>query len=58
MPIASAAAAIVLAVYIPAHDPVVGHAARSTWSSSSSLIVPFPCAPTASNTSWIVMSRS
>ncbi len=58
MPIASAAAAIVLAVYMPAHEPVVGHAARSIWSSSSSLMVPFPCAPTASKTSWIVISRS
>ena len=57
MPSASAAAAMVFAVYMPAHDPVVGHAARSTASSSSSLMVPFPWAPTASNTSWMVMSR-
>ncbi len=57
IPRASAAAAMVLAVYIPAQDPVVGQAARSIPRSSSSEIVPFACAPTASNTSWIVMSR-
>ena len=48
---------MVFAVYMPAHEPVVGHAARSICSSSSSLTVPLLCAPTASNTSWIVMSR-
>jgi len=46
----------VFAVYIPAHDPVVGHAARSICSSSSSSMVSFARAPTASKTSWIVMS--
>ena len=57
MPSASPAAAIVFAVYMPAHEPVVGHAARSMPRSSASSIAPFACAPTASNTSWIVMSR-
>jgi len=57
MPSASPTHAIVFAVYMPAHEPVVGHAARSTAVSSSSVIVPFACAPTASNTSWIVTSR-
>ena len=57
MPSASPTQAIVFAVYMPAHEPVVGHAARSIARSSSSSIVPFAWAPTASNTSWIVTSR-
>jgi len=36
---------------------VVGHAARSIPRSSSSPIVPFAWAPTASKTSWIVIAR-
>ena len=56
MPSASPIAAIVFAVYMPAHEPVPGQAARSTPSRSSSLRVPLACAPTASNTSWIVTS--
>ena len=58
-PSASAAAAIVFAVYMPAHDPV-GRGRRRARSASSSSSSSCPCAwaPTASNTSWIVMSRS
>ena len=51
MPSASAQADIVFAVYMPAHEPAPGHAARSTASSSSSDIEPAACSPTASNTS-------
>ena len=54
MPSASAHTDIVFAVYIPAHDPAPGQAARSMSCSSPSVISPAECAPTASNTSWIV----
>ncbi len=54
MPSASAQVDIVLAVYMPAHDPAPGQAARSTASRSASDMVPAECSPTASNTSWIV----
>ena len=57
MPSASAQADMVLAVYIPAHDPAPGQAARSTASRSASDILPAECSPTASNTSWIVSDR-
>jgi len=40
MPSASAAAAMVFAVYIPAHEPSVGQACRSISSSSSCVIRP------------------
>ena len=55
MPSASAQVDIVLAVYMPAHEPAPGHAARSTFSRSSSDMAPAECSPTASNTSWIVI---
>ena len=58
MPIASATAAIVLAVYMPPHAPSPGQAAFSIAVSSSRVIVPAAWAPTASNTSMIVSSRS
>ncbi len=45
------------AVYMPAHDPAPGQAARSTASRSASDICPAACAPTASNTSWMVSVR-
>ena len=51
MPIIASAIAMVLAVNCPPHAPAPGHAARSTLSSSASLMSPFACAPTASNTS-------
>ena len=57
MPSASAHADMVFAVYMPAHDPAPGQAARSTASSSPSDISPAACAPTASNTSWMVSDR-
>ena len=47
---ASAMAAMVLAVNMPAHDPSVGHARRSISPSSFSVMVPAAHAPTASNT--------
>ncbi len=50
MPSASMADAIVLAVYMPPHEPGPGMALRSTSSSSSSLTAPRVWAPTASNT--------
>ena len=56
MPIASAMVDIVLAVYMPAQLPSVGHALRSMASSSSSSIVPAAWAPTASKT--LTMSRA
>ncbi len=48
MPRASKEELIVLAVYMPPHEPVVGQAFRSIPSKSSSLIVPAMKAPTAS----------
>ena len=48
MPMASAALAIVFAVYIPPQVPAVGHTARSIASRSSSDIRPRAWAPTAS----------
>ena len=58
MPIASAALAIVLAVYIPPQAPSPGQIARSMASTSSRGIKPREQAPTASNASMIVTSRS
>ena len=57
MPMASDTAAMVLAVYMPAHDPAVGQATRSSSSRSSSDMVPAATAPTASYMSWTVTSR-
>ncbi len=56
MPIASATAAIVLAVYIPPHAPSPGQIARSILSTCSRLILPARQAPTASKASMIVTS--
>ena len=50
----STATAIVLAVKCPVHAPKPGQALRSIASSSSSEMTPPSCAPTASQTSWIV----
>src|SRR3954462_6305036 len=50
----STAIAIVFAVKWPWHAPHPGQACRSIASSSSSVIWPTSCAPTASHTSWIV----
>jgi hypothetical protein len=47
----------VFAVYIPAHDPAPGQAARSMSCSSPSVMLPAAWLPTASNTSWIVSDR-
>ena len=58
MPIASAALAIVLAVYMPPHAPSPGQMARSMVSTSSRRIRPREQAPTASNASMIVTSVS
>ena len=58
MPSASAALAIVFAVYIPPHAPSPGQMARSMASTSSRLISPREQAPTASNASMMVTSRS
>ncbi len=58
MPSASAALAIVLAVYMPPHAPSPGQIARSMASTSSRGISPREHAPTASNASMIVTSRS
>ena len=52
----SIAVLIVLAVNWPPHAPAPGHADASTAASSASSMVPAACAPTASNTSWRVMS--
>ena len=49
-PIASIAHAIVLAVYIPPHDPGPGIAQRSISPSWASLIAPLALWPTASKT--------
>ena len=57
MPIASAAEAMVFAVYIPPQAPSPGQIARSIRSTSSSLISPRAHAPTASKASMIVTSR-
>ncbi len=57
MPSASAAAAIVLAVYMPPHEPWLGQAERSTALSCASSMSPLVRAPTASKTSWTVDSR-
>ena len=58
MPIASAALAIVLAVYMPPQAPSPGQMARSIASTSSRDISPRAQAPTASKASMIVTSRS
>ncbi len=58
MPSASAALAIVLAVYMPPHAPSPGQIARSMASTSASVIRPRAHAPTASNASAMVTSRS
>ena len=57
MPIASNTDDMVLAVNIPPHDPLPGHARRSTSSSSRSSILPALCWPTASNALTTVRSR-
>ena len=54
MPMASAALAIVLAVYMPPQAPSPGQIARSMLSTSSRLISPREQAPTASNASMMV----
>jgi hypothetical protein len=56
MPSTSKAIAIVLAVNWPPQAPAPGLAACSIAVSSSSVIAPVACLPTASKTSWIVMS--
>ena len=56
-PIASDTQAMVLAVNWPPQEPAEGQATRSSSASSSSLIVPTACLPTASNTSTTVTSR-
>ena len=58
MPSASAAAAIVLAVYMPPQAPSPGQAAFSIAVSSSRVMSPRAHAPTPSKTSMIVRSRS
>ena len=55
MPSASMAEAIVLAVYMPPHEPGPGMAQRSMSASSPSSMVPAACCPTASKT--LTMSR-
>ncbi len=57
MPRNSSASAIVFAVNCPPHAPAPGHATPSSSCTSSADIFPAACAPTASNTSWIVTSR-
>ncbi len=57
-PIASPTLAMVLAVYIPPQAPSPGQIARSMASTSSRLISPRAHAPTASNASMMVTSRS
>ena len=56
-PISSITVAMVLAVNWPPHAPAPGHAWSSISSSSSSEMRPAAFAPTASNTSPILMSR-
>ena len=58
MPSASPIDDIVLAVNIPAQDPSPGQATRSMSSRSSREMIPAAQAPTASNTSWMLMSLS
>ena len=58
MPSASAALAMVLAVYIPPQAPSPGQIARSMASTSSRDISPRAQAPTASKASMMVTSRS
>ena len=58
MPSASAALAIVFAVYMPPQAPSPGQIARSIASRSSRLIRPRAQAPTASNASMMVTWRS
>ena len=58
MPRASPIDDMVLAVNMPAHDPSPGQAAFSMSSRSSRLMCPAAQAPTASNTSWMLMSLS
>ncbi len=55
-PSASNAELIVLAVYMPPHEPLPGIARRSIWQKSSSLMRPAENSPTASNT--LTMLRS
>ena len=54
MPSASAALAIVLAVYMPPHAPSPGQMDRSIVSTSSRLMRPREHAPTASKASMMV----
>ena len=56
MPSASNDEDMVLAVYMPPHEPGPGMARRSIWQKSSSLILPAENLPTASNT--LTMLRS
>ena len=56
MPRNSSAIAIVFAVNCPPHAPAPGQAWSSTAFSRASSMRPAPCAPTASNTSRMVMS--
>jgi hypothetical protein len=56
MPSASAADAIVLAVYMPPHAPSPGQMARSILSTCSGVMSPLMHAPTASKASMIVTS--
>ena len=49
---------MVFAVYMPAQDPAPGQATRSSSARSPSVIRSAANAPTASNTSWTVTSRS
>ena len=58
MPSTSQTVAMVLAVNWPPQAPAPGQAWRSSASSSAVGMVPAACAPTASNTSWMVTSRS
>ena len=58
MPSASAALAMVLAVYMPPHAPSPGQMARSMASTSARGINPREHAPTASKASITVTSRS
>ena len=57
IPSASIAEAMVLAVYMPPHDPAPGLALASTASSPASSSGPAARAPTASKTSLMSMSR-
>ncbi|CAB4999211.1 unannotated protein [freshwater metagenome] len=58
MPIASAALAMVFAVYMPPQAPSPGQIARSIVSTSSRDMRPRAQAPTASNASMMVTSFS